>query len=387
MSDNNNNNMVLYEALLKLRNTPDMDFVSVILDHCTVFTDTKNPQSYVMWDNKARRYRVSVNEETVKEGVDATMRDIVHEVLHVVYNHFDDKYKEGDKNKWNQAVDCIVNSNPFLSADPKWIENKCTFKTLTGGKMNAKDHTSRDIYEFLVQQEEQQPEQPQGPQSHDDHSQMKDEGDPGEGDGDQDGDQEPQQSDRPKNLVEMLGDEKAKEVAQSIGTKEVMDEVTHLIQSAKGENMKREISNCLKRGNIKRTNILRPTRRPLTAPFGRRQIKNKLSIVIDTSGSMVCDPQMLELISHTFQECKKIGDVEVFMGDCSPSAHYKDCKTLPELKGGGGSNFEWLKDIQSDQLIFITDGYITDDSDCDVCSLVVVRGNPNLRTTARQVRC
>lgn len=369
---------------------PQLDFVCVILDHCKVVTDTTNPMSYVTWDKQARRYKISINENTIKAGVPDTMRDIVHEVLHVVYNHFDEKYKEGDRPSWNVAMDCIINSNSFLQEDKNWVAPLCTFASITGGKLNAKDHTSKDVYEWL--QKNKPPKQVGGgsgmPQPKDDHSQMDLQPDDGSGVDDK-GQPIPAgggTDDRPTNLVEMLGEDKAKEVAQSIGTKEVMNQVHHLIAQNKGMNMKREISLCLKRGNINKTNMKRPTRRPLTAPFGRRKIKNKLTIVLDTSGSMVSDTEMKELLAHTFQECKKIGDVEVYMGDCKQAAYFKNCKELPELKGGGGSDFGWMRDIVSDQLIFVTDGFITDDSDCDVCSLVIVKGNNKLQTKARQVR-
>jgi predicted metal-dependent peptidase len=366
---------------------PEMDFVSVILDHCKVVTDVTNPMSYVTWDKQSRRYKISICEATIKQGVPDTMRDIVHEVLHVVYNHFDEKYKEGERAHWNAAMDCIINSNSFLQEDKKWVAPLCTFASITGNKLNAKDHTSKDVYEWL--QKNKPPQQQAGgggmPQPKDDHSQMDIKPDDGSG-VDEKGQPTAGQDDRPTNLVEMLGEDKAKELAQGVGTKEILDQVHHLIAVNKGANMKREISLCLKRGNISKTNMKRPTRRPLTAPFGRRKIKNKLTMVIDTSGSMVSDPEMKELIAHTFQECKKIGDVEVFMGDCGQSAHFKDCKALPDLKGGGGSDFGWMHDIKADQLIFVTDGYITDDSDCDVCSLVIVKGNDNLKTTTRQVR-
>jgi predicted metal-dependent peptidase len=374
--------MILYEALLKLRDMPEMDFVSVILDHCKVVTDEKNPMSYVTWDKQVRRYKISVCQSTIDKGVPDTMRDIVHEVLHIVYNHFDEKYMEGDRIKWNAAMDCIINSNEFLQQDKNWLDNLCTFASVTGGRLNAKDHTSQDIYNYLQQQPKQQQQSGKGmPQPKDDHSQMD-----LKPDDIIDGKAGADSNDRPTSLVEMLGEQKAKEVAEGVGTKEVMDQVHHLIAANKELSMKREISLCLKRGNISKTNMKRPTRRPLTAPFGRSKTKNKLAMVIDTSGSMVCDPEMKELIAHAFEECRKIGDVEVFMGDCKQSAHYKDCKTLPELKGGGGSNFGWLRDIKVDQLIFVTDGYITDDSDCDVCSLVIVKGNNDLKTKARQVR-
>lgn len=378
--------IILYEALLKLRDRTDMDFVSVVLDHCKVITDEKCPMSYVTWDKQVRRYKISVCQTSIDKGIETTMRDIVHEVLHIIYNHFDDKYKEGDRKQWNISMDCIINSNAFLAEDQNWSKDLCTFKSITGNKLNARDHTSKDIYEWLSKNKPATPNQPA-----DDHSKMNEEEcqcdeskegqtQQGEGEGNK-------PSDRPTSLVEMLGEEKAKEVAQGVGTKEVLDEVTHLIKASQGLTMRREISNCLKRGNVNKTNMRRPTRRPLTAPFGRRKIKNKLTLVIDTSGSMVSDKDMIELIDHTFNECRKIGEVEVFMGDCGQSAHFKDCKTLPDLKGGGGSDFSWLKDIKSDQLIFITDGYITDDSDCDVCSLVVVKGNENLKTKTKQVRC
>lgn len=409
--------MILYEALLKLRDKPELDFVSVILDHCSVGTEKGSQLSFVKWDTKARRYKINISEPAVARGVECVMRDITHEVLHIVYNHFDDKYKTGEVPKWNQAMDCVINSNPFLQADPEWIKNVHTFQSLTGGRMNAQQHTSKDIYNWLLQNEPEQ-EKPQ----QDDHSQMNGSPDPdkpgdepnpnGQPDPDKDGDQEGeqpdggqgdgdsesgetpepqeqdqnQQDDRPKSLVEMLGEDKAAEVAKGVGTKEVLDEVKHIIEAAKGESMRTAISRCLKRGNVRRVNMLKPTMRPLSTPFGRKKTKNKLALVIDTSGSMVCDPAMLEIIQHTFNECKKIGEVEVFMGDCSQGAHHKKCRELPPLVGGGGSDFGWLKDIEADQLIFVTDGYITDDKDVDVCSLAIVKGNKNLQTKARQVR-
>lgn len=369
---------MIYEAVLNLeKQFPEL---MCVLAQCDIVHES-NITSYVYFSEKSNRFKINLSPQHITDIKKAT-GIITHELMHIVFDHVQEGIPSYIKklseqgyslkdlmNILNVAMDCIINENSLIKESG--LDGLCLLKNVAP-HLNTAEHTSKDVFDHLFKNSKKV-----NVSSLDDHSKFnsEDENDDGK-----------DKKTQPPKASDLLSSDELESIGKAAGNKELLDKIKTFTTDRKDSILKKEISKFLTKSIERKSSIAKASRRGISL-FGKYRKKNKSSLVIDTSGSM-CDEREVKLIDYCFNQCLMLGDVDVYMGDCSLGSTTKNAKKLPEIVGGGGSDFRWLKDISKncETLIFVSDAYITDLNDLKNVDLLLCTTDQDIKNLTNVVR-
>lgn len=314
-------------------------------DNCNSAYVTANKENYLMVLGEA--FFTELDEKSLAFVIE-------HELLHIVYAHIGAAWAENMEIA-NIAMDAIINESTVLNSSHSLLNNRVTFDALKKHfdlDCNLYSHTSKDIYDALIDKN-------------------------GEGEGEGEGESSLKNFDE-TNINDLIEQNEATGEMKAIGPKIDTKKVAKNIGDVSGKLAREikkyndDIANNFKqlfkmfvgkslRQNKKAT-WKKSSRRFGAAEKGKKKDnKPSVLIVVDTSGSMSDDA--LEKINFQISHILKHYELTVCWGDTCLE-NYKKVKKKTKFKaeyiGRGGTNLNFWENVPGkyDLVVFNTDGYI-----------------------------
>ena len=370
--------MKIYKALIDLeKSCPELFY---LMKNCKVEIEPKEKCPTAYASKTKDGFKIAINEEWKESfSVYDLSALIEHELLHIVLNHCSTMPEYADKRLANMAMDSIINDIGHYFQDRsklcKELQSGVYMDTLNknyGTDFNSRRDSSKDIYDFLKNQDEEK------------HDKMQS-FDEGLGD-----DSTGQASDMGQDIEEAM--EKIAEKAginqgndKALGLDDILspDEMEQVVKaySNKSSDIKKYFGEIEKRArnkkiasyiekffssnkNENKRSIKKLNKRFSFIPYGKiKDTKQKVLMALDVSGSML-NPEDLAKMRQTVISATNNGfSVDLIFGDTERLGGYKDIKNnfdFNKITGGGGTELSFIfeeKGVKDyDCIVVITDG-------------------------------
>lgn len=293
-------------------------------------------------------------------SIEQVARGLEHEALHIVMDHASrraDRHPEG----WNYAGDLAINSL-IKDMDIGLIPGKNQFKNF------PLKRSAEEYFELLKQMSQQQQGKGSKCNSHSAHGQK------APGQGGEDGSKDQETSDFDKEVMRRAAEE-SKDAADKYDQRgRLPGDIEKIVNdflrppTVNWKQVLRQKIAATVKANTKRT-WRKENRRKLDYLKGKMKDRIlRVTLVLDTSGSIFGDPELLAEFYGEISGIQKVYNTEMLVIECDAAVANtytlkSGARPNPAPQGGGGTSFrppyQWLaeKKKQTDVVVYLTDLY------------------------------